>query len=62
MDAQSRYDAIADELEGRALAHGGAHLFEPMDGRPMKEWVVVPVAHEAEWLSLAETALRLRAG
>ena len=46
----------------RALALDGAHLFEPMAGRQMKEWVVVPHAHKAEWLSLAETALTLRAG
>jgi hypothetical protein len=100
MAAQSRYEAIADELEARgvqsgkmfgmptlkadgkaiagltdkgmvfklpdaavrerALALGGAHLFEPMAGRQMKEWVVVPPVHEEQWLSLAETALAMR--
>jgi hypothetical protein len=45
----------------RALALDGAHLFEPMAGRQMKEWVVVPQAHAKQWLSLAETALTLRA-
>jgi hypothetical protein len=40
-----------------ALAIEGAHLFEPMSGRRMKEWVVVPVASAAHWSALAEAAL-----
>ena len=50
-------DATARE---QALALDGAHLFDPMGGRPMKEWVVVPPAHAAEWPRLAEQALSLR--
>src|SRR6266540_2164815 len=42
----------------RALALKGAHLFEPMQGRQMKQWVVVPKAQSAKWLELAEAALR----
>jgi len=43
----------------QALELKGAHLFEPMQGRQMKEWVVVPKAHEREWWpKLAERALR----
>lgn len=99
MDAQARYDDLADDLAAqnddvtlgkmfgmpcvkrggkavagfwqdsvvfklpdagareRALALGGAALFDPMGGRPMKEWVVVPAAHADEWPSLAEAAL-----
>src|SRR6266540_2755827 len=43
-----------------ALALDGAHLFDPSGGRraPMKEWVVVPAAHAANWAKLAEQALR----
>jgi hypothetical protein len=42
-----------------ALELDGAHLFDPGErGRPMKEWVVVPAAHEREWANLAEQALR----
>jgi hypothetical protein len=42
-----------------ALALDGAHLFDPSGmGRPMREWVVVPPAHSAEWSRLAELALR----
>jgi hypothetical protein len=45
-----------------ALALEGAHLFDPAGGRPVKEWVVVPVAHAERWPELAEQALALRAG
>lgn len=52
---------VADARE-RALAFEGATLFDPMGGRPMKEWVQVPAAHADAWPSLAERALELRAG
>jgi hypothetical protein len=47
----------------RALAFEGAHLFDPSGGRraPMKEWVVVPAAHAANWAKLAAEALKLPA-
>ncbi len=63
---QSEKESIAfklpDEAEReKALTLEGAVPFEPMGkGRVMKEWVDVPVAHEAKWAELAETALRLR--
>jgi hypothetical protein len=51
------------EPRERALALAGAHLFEPMAGRLMREWVVVPSEHEQAWPDLAEAALaKLRAG
>jgi len=43
---------------GRALALDGARLFDPMGGRPMKEWVQVPLAQSDAWRSLAAEALR----
>jgi hypothetical protein len=48
----------------RALALDGAHLFDPSGGKraPMKEWVVVPAAHAANWAKLASQALKLPAG
>ena len=100
MDAQARYDELADDLVAqnddvtlgkmfgmpcikrggkavagfwqesvvfklpaadareRALALDGAVLFDPMGGRPMKEWVVVPVSHADEWPGLASDALK----
>ena len=42
-----------------ALALEGAHLFDPSgEGRPFKEWVVVPAEHADEWEHLAQHALR----
>jgi hypothetical protein len=59
-------DATVFKLGGddhaRALALEGAHLFEPMAGRQMKEWVVVPKAHSKEWPKLADAALRYASG
>lgn len=45
------------EARERALELDGAHLFDPMGGRPMKEWVQVPAAHVERWTELAELAL-----
>ena len=45
----------ADDLS-EALALKGAHLFDPMGGRPMKEWVVIPSMHAKRWRVLAESA------
>ena len=47
-----------------ALGLDGAHLFDPGDrGRPMKQWVVVPIAHRERYEVLARAALAdLRAG
>lgn len=43
----------------QALALDGAHLFDPSgEGRPFKEWVVVPAAHAGRWKSFAGHALR----
>mgnify|MGYP001202705312 CR=1 FL=1 len=42
-----------------ALALSGAQLFDPSgQGRPMKEWVEVPVEHASRWLDFARAALR----
>ena len=98
MDAQARFDEIADELAARdpavalgqmfgmacvkrygkagvgfykgemvfklpdevqrerALALKGAKLFDPMGGRPMREWVQVPATHADEWAGFATVA------
>jgi hypothetical protein len=52
-----------DAEQEKALALQGARIYDPAEsGRLMKGWVEVPVAHQAKWAELAETALRLRKG
>jgi hypothetical protein len=48
---------LGDAARDRALALDGSALFDPMGGRPMKEWVVVPPSHREVWPELAEAAL-----
>jgi hypothetical protein len=54
-------EAMVFKLTGpahaQALALEGARLFDPMGGRPMKEWVEVPEAQAKRWPELAEAAL-----
>jgi hypothetical protein len=47
---------LAGEDHERALVLKGAHLFEPMAGRPMKAWVQVPPEHESQYADLARSA------
>ena len=51
---------LTDEAaHAETLALDGAHLFDPGGrGRPFKEWVAVPPAHEGRWAQLAERVLR----
>ena len=53
---------LGGAAHARALGLAGSHLFDPMGGRPMKEWVVVPVEHAAQWLTLARNAQTYVAG
>src|SRR5215211_8957452 len=46
-----------EDLE-RARKLTGVEPFEPMKGRAMKEWVLVPLAHAKRWSDLAERAFR----
>jgi hypothetical protein len=48
---------LPPEARQKALALPGAEPFDPGMGRPMKEWVVVPLAESASWAALAEQAL-----
>ncbi|HEX6489961.1 MAG TPA: hypothetical protein VF002_01155 [Gaiellaceae bacterium] len=46
-----------EAVREQALALAGAKQFDPMGGRPMREWVVVPASHSDEWPRLAHDAL-----
>ena len=51
-------DNIVVKLTGNALdeaaALSGAKLFEPMEGRPMKDWVQIPFSYKDQWKAFAE--------
>src|SRR5947208_7037486 len=53
---------LSGHAHAKALAMKGAHLFEPMAGRPMKEWVVVPAVLSSDWPRLGKQALDYVAG
>jgi hypothetical protein len=49
---------LVDESErSAALALPGVDLFDPGMGRKMREWVLVPAAHDSEWKRLVEQAI-----
>ncbi len=53
-------DAMTFKLDpddhAKALKRAGVRPFEPMPGRAMKAWVLVPVASARAWPALAEQA------
>jgi hypothetical protein len=56
-------DSMTFKLTGSAHADAlklkGAHLFDPSGiGRPMKEWVQIPVTHASKWKTFAQHALK----
>lgn len=48
---------LTGEAHKKALAVKDAKLFEPMQGRPMKEWVQLPAAASTKWRDFADKAL-----
>jgi hypothetical protein len=46
-------DCIVVKLQGDALKEAmsldGVELFDPMGGRPMKEWVQIPYDYRSKW-------------
>ncbi len=49
---------LGPEDLAKALKAKGVEPFEPMPGRAMKEWVLVPLEHAKRWPALAEQAWR----
>lgn len=47
---------LSGEALTKALQLPGAKLFDPMGGRPMKQWVQLGPAHQDSWLYFAEAA------
>lgn len=48
---------LSGEAHTKALSLKGSHLFDPGDrGRPMKQWVVVPMTHRKHYEELARAA------
>jgi len=58
LSGESMIFKLSGEAHHTALAIAGAKLFEPMAGRPMKEWVCVPPEQARTWLELAGAALQ----
>jgi hypothetical protein len=49
---------LSGDAHAKALALKGSHLFDPGEmGRPMKQWVVVPIAHRQHYEELARAAV-----
>lgn len=50
-------DNIVVKLQGdsiqEALSLDGTKLFEPMEGKPMKEWVQIPFDYKDKWKKFA---------
>ncbi|GAC1300781.1 MAG: hypothetical protein NVSMB24_02200 [Mucilaginibacter sp.] len=55
-------DNIVVKLHGdalnEALSLDGTKLFEPMEGKPMKDWVQIPFGYKDEWKTFAEISAR----
>jgi hypothetical protein len=45
---------LGPDDHAKALKRAGVRPFEPMPGRAMKAWVLVPVANARAWPALAE--------
>jgi len=55
-------DNIVVKLRGAALNDAlsldGSQLFEPMEGRPMKDWVQIPFSYKDQWKMFAQISAR----
>jgi len=48
---------LTGEARDEAMSLDGTKFFDPMDGRPMKEWIVVPFGYRDKWKELTELAV-----
>jgi len=48
---------LNNDMLGEALALEGVTLFEPMEGRPMKEWAQIPFKHKEVWKKFAAVSV-----
>lgn len=48
---------LTGDAEADALSLDGAHVFTPMDNRPMNGWIQVPFRYADKWKGFAERAL-----
>jgi hypothetical protein len=48
---------LPPEPREQALALAGAQHFDPGMGRPMKEWVLIPLEHAETWPTYASLAM-----
>jgi hypothetical protein len=55
-------EAIVVKLPGEvldeAMGLNGAQLFEPMEGRTMKDWVQIPFTHKSRWKEFAAISVQ----
>ncbi len=49
---------LSPEAAEKTLAIPGTTQFDPMGGRPMKQWIVVPFEQRSEWLTLGRQAIQ----
>ena len=49
---------LSGDSHAKALTLKGTKLFDPMGGRPMKEWVQVPVKYADHWKEFAGASLK----
>ena len=56
-------DHLVVKLKGNSLNEAlnlsGAKIFEPMEGRPMKEWVQIPFIHKDRWKEYTLLSIKL---
>jgi len=48
---------LTGDAHAAALSVPGATLFDPMGGRPMKQWVQIPVAQKDRWPEMLRLAV-----